>query len=121
MLGTREVRAFGMPEVLLLIRPCDGAIVRDEIRYVVKLIAVFPDDGAGDDADVEFLCKSLVGIEVGLVLGAEGDETRVVGNPVGEMVFWEDGEVSTFGGGGADEGDCFGVVGFYGQGLKRTT
>ena len=113
------MRAFGVPEVLLLIRSYNGAIVRDEIRYVAELIAVFLDDGAGDDADVEFLCKSLVGIEVSLVLGAEGNETWVVGNPVGEMVFWEDGEVSTFGGGGADEGDCFGVVGFYSQGLKR--
>jgi hypothetical protein len=49
-----------------------------------------------------------------LVLGAEGDEFWVVGEPVCEVVFGEDCEVAGLRGCLPNEGDGFGVVGFYG-------
>jgi hypothetical protein len=52
-------------------------------------------------------------------LGAQRGEGRVRGDPVGEVVFGEDGEVGALGGGGAEEVTCFSVVGFDLHGLGR--
>lgn len=49
------------------------------------------DDGAGDDADVQFFGESAIVIEVFLRLRTEGDEAGVGGEPVREMIFGEDG------------------------------
>jgi len=47
--------SLGMPEVLLLVAPEDAAVVGDEVGDIVELGAVGFDDGAGHDADGEFL------------------------------------------------------------------
>ena len=54
-------------------------------------------------------------------LGTEGDEVGVVGEPVGEVVFGEDGQVGALSGGGTDEGYGFGVVGLYCHRLRRVS
>ena len=40
------------------------------------------DDGSWDDADIKFFSQSLVGGEIGFILGAERDEVGIVGKPV---------------------------------------
>lgn len=48
------MRAFRVPEVFLLVGGQDCAIVGDEVGYVKEIGVFFFDDGAGDDADIEF-------------------------------------------------------------------
>jgi hypothetical protein len=72
-------------------------------------------DGAGDDVDVQVAGEGLVAGEVGLRLGAGGEEVGVVGAPGREVVFGQDGQVSALGGGLADEGLGAGVVFFDGD------
>ena len=55
------------------------------------------------DAHVELLRQPLISAQVVVPLRAEGEEGRVLGHPVREMVFGQDGEVGAFGGGGSEE------------------
>lgn len=55
------------------------------------------------DAYLELLCQLLISAQVILPLLAEGQESRVLGHPVREVVFGEDGEVSASGGGASYE------------------
>jgi hypothetical protein len=48
-------------------------------------------DGPRDNVDVQLAGEGLVAGEVGLRLGAGGEEGGVVWAPGGEVVFWEDG------------------------------
>lgn len=112
------MRAFGVPEVFLLVRGQDDAIVGDEVGDVEEAsILALLEDGAWDDADIELPGKGAVRVEIFLGLGARGAEGGIRGDPAGEVVFREDGEVGTLGGGGADEVTCFGVVGIDLHGL----
>ena len=88
------MRTFGVPEVLLLVLTQYLPPIVDEISDIVEIVTMLLDDGAGYDADVEFLGESAVGVEVRLGLSAEVDEIWIVGEPVGEVVFRENGEVN---------------------------
>ena len=56
-----QIRAFRMPDIFLTVGAEDGPVSRDEVRGVVEPVAVFLDDGAGYQADLEFAGKGLVG------------------------------------------------------------
>ena len=88
VLGARQVRPLGVPQVLLLVGAGDGAVARDEVGHVVQLLAVLLHDRPRHDAHVELLGQRLVGRQVGLGLRRQGDEFWVVGDPVCEVVFW---------------------------------
>ena len=77
------MRAFWVPEVLLLVGAEDLALVGDEIRDVQEFGASLFDDGAGDEADVAFFGEGAVRVDIFLVLGAEDGELGVIGEPVG--------------------------------------
>lgn len=62
------------------------------------------------DADLELLRQLPVSVQVILPLLAEGRELRVLGHPVREVVFGEDGELGAFGSGGSYENGGFGEV-----------
>lgn len=80
-----------MPDVLLAVVAEDTPVVGDEVGGVVeeRLLlfcrgrAMVFDDGAGDNADVEFTGKRLVCFEVGGCFGGEGSPGRVGGGPAG--------------------------------------
>ena len=55
--------------------------------------------------------------EIGLGVEAGGGEARVGGDPGGEVVLWENGEVAAGSGGIADFGGGSGEVGFGREGL----
>jgi len=78
---------------------------------------VLLDNRAGHDVDMQFFGQRAVRIEVFLILGAERCKAWVVGEPVGQVVFWEDGKVAALGRGVTDEGYGFGMVCFYSEGL----
>ena len=59
-------------------------------------------------------------VEVGFPVATERREGLVVREPVCEVVFREDGEVSAALGGGGNEGGGFGVVVFGGEGLRES-
>ena len=67
-------------------------------------------DRTGDDADVVFFGEGLILLEVLLPVLAKRGELGGVGQPVCEVVFWEDGEMGAFSGGGGDEGGGFAEV-----------
>lgn len=56
-------------------------------EHVVMLL----DNRAGHDVDMQFFGQRAVRIEILLVLCTERRKAWVVGEPVGQMVFWEDG------------------------------
>ncbi len=64
------MRAFRVPEVLLLVGGENGAVIGDEVCDVLKVVGMFFYDGARDDADIEFFGERLIGFEVGLGLCA---------------------------------------------------
>lgn len=55
------------------------------------------------DAYLELLCQLLISVQVVFPLLAEGHELRVLGHPVCEVVFGEDGEVSALSSGASYE------------------
>lgn len=71
--------SFGVPEVLFGVGGEDFAGARYEVRDIVEFIRVFFEEGAGDDADVEFFCKGAVGVQVLLVFCAEGNKVGIYG------------------------------------------
>ena len=91
-----------VPEVFLLVTPEDFSVVSykvcdvDELVFFALRFLVALDDCAGNDADVVLLGKGSVSVEVDLPLAAKVDEVWVFGNPVREVVLWEDGELGAF-------------------------
>jgi hypothetical protein len=61
---------FGVPEILFLILAKDFSFIGNEIGDVGQYIAVFFDDSAWDDVDVQFFGERTIGIEVLLILSA---------------------------------------------------
>ena len=97
-----ECEHGGIPEVLFLIPAQYLALIIDEIGNVMQL--VLPrlllhmrfHNRARHYAYLEFLCQPLVSQHVIAPSLADGQELRVLGHPVREMVFGEDDEVGTF-------------------------
>lgn len=68
----------------------------------------------------ELFCQLLISVQIIVPLAAEGEELRVFGHPVREMVLGEDRELGTLGSGGSYEVGCFrevvgGVEGLWGS------
>lgn len=74
---------------------------------------------ARDNGDVELAREGLVSGQVTLGFGARQDKVWVLGHPGCEMVFWEDGEVASGGGGFANGGFCLGKVCGWVDGLEK--
>lgn len=53
------------------------------------------------NAHLELFRQPLISVQVVVPLRAEGEERGVLGHPVREMVFGQDGEVGAFGRGGS--------------------
>lgn len=128
------MRSLRVPNIFLLIPSQNITSVVDKIRHVSEVVAVFFDDGAGDDVYVQSNACQFFWFEAGgegkgtaraqqasgyflLVVRTVSEEGGVGGEPVCEVVFGEDGEVAGLGGGGVDEGYGFGVVEVCGQWL----
>ena len=111
--GAHEVQTFNVtPEVFLDVFPKDLASRRDEVGHIDKTFAVFiifgEDastvmlsigmqlyDGSRDDADVALSSKGLVLFEIFLPACTRCLEIRIVRQPVGKMVFWENCQFGT--------------------------
>ena len=61
----------------------------------------------------------MVLLEIRLPLIAQPGECRILGEPVGEMVFWQNDQLSALRRGGADEASGFVEVVFRVQWLSR--
>ena len=90
---------MGIPEVLFLIPAQYLPLIINEIGDIMQL--VLPrlflhmrfNNRPRHDAYLEFLCQLLVSKEIILPLLAEGRELRVLGHPIREMIFGENGEL----------------------------
>lgn len=98
-------------------------MVVNKICYVEELLLftscflVALNDCTWDDANVVCFGKCLVFFEVQLPLSTETDKVRVLGDPVSQVVFWEDRKLCALRCGAFDEFCCFSVIGFYLQRL----
>lgn len=63
--------------------------------------------------------QCLVLVEIGLPFGAGVQELRIIWDPVGQVIFGEDGKLGAFLSGGGDELGGFGEVLFWLEGLVR--
>ena len=93
---------MGIPKVLFLIPAQYLPLIINEIGNVKQLILprLFFHMGFHNRpryyAYFEFLCQLLVSNQIILPLLAEGRELRVLGHPIREVIFRENGEVGAF-------------------------
>lgn len=106
-----------LPEVFLDIFPEYLTPIINKVAHILQFLdglfdTMSLDNRTGHNADVAFLCEISVLLEIGLPLPAEIREFGVCGQPVCEVVFWEDGEITVLCGGRADEFGGFLEIGF---------
>ena len=116
---------MNVPQILLDVLPHYLPLLPNEIRNIQQpilllLLAPVPfDNRTRHNTDPAFFGQLLVLLEIRLPLIAQPGECRILGEPVGEMVFWQDDKLSALGRGGADEASGFVEVVFRVQWLSR--
>lgn len=95
---------FGMPEVLLLVVAQNGAAVGDEVGDVDQFTVVCRlHNRTRDEADIELFGQRTICVTIFSVRGTYFKEFGILRNPVGEMVFWQNGQVTALGCGFANK------------------
>jgi hypothetical protein len=126
--GGCQMRAFRVPQVLLVVGPEDLASVGDKCWDIEEdrgrrvrggRVGWGCDNGAGDDIYLELGCESVVFGEERLDVRGGGvfGEGGVVRDPTREVVFGEDGEGGALRGGLGYVVWCGGEVGGWVEGL----
>lgn len=88
---------FGMPEVLLLVVAQNGAAVGDEVGDVDQFTVVCRlHNRTRDEADIELFGQRTICVTIFSVRGTYFKEFGILRNPVGEMVFWQNGQVTAW-------------------------
>ena len=93
--------SIGLPEVLFLIPAQNFSFIINEISDIVQLmlpglsILNCFHYSPRHHAYFELFCQLLISVQIIVPLPAEGEELRVFGHPVREMIFGEDCESGT--------------------------